>query len=695
MSDRLTNNLLKVQLNCEKNNKDHRTDDIATNRLIVRRGKPFQLTFLVEQPFQPTHKLFEVTVETGPNASEEKGTRSSFSFQTHSGPGKPWSMQMSNSTTTSFTVSICPPANASIGLYSLSVKTEPTSASLTFIGTLIVLFNPWCEDDWVYVPKEEERQEYVMSEQGLLYRGSWESIQTMAWDFGQFEDDIIDVCLKLLDMNPKCLRNAAEDFSARCNPIYVGRVVSAMVNVNDYDYGVLEGRWSNSYSGGVNPVSWSSSVEILRKWFKNGCQPVKYGQCWVFAAVMCTVLRCLGIPCRVVTNFESAHDTNANLTVDVYVNEKGIEDKKDSIWNFHCWVEAWMKRPDISDKSFYDGWQVLDPTPQEQSEGVFCCGPAPLKAILEGHTNVKYDVPFVYAEVNADIVKWMTWSDGSKKKIQTQTSSVGQCISTKTVGSDKRLDITNQYKYPEGSNAERDGFNLAMRNMAASNGTDVPASPAVRMKFEEVVKPVIGSDIKLSLTVHNNGSTSQTLIIQINAQTIRYTGIPTGNIYKEQKEIQLQPNKELCLPITIPFADYGDRMLVNNSIKVSAIAKNAKDPREMYMAEKDIVPPSPPLSITVKGTAVQYRDLTVEVMFENQLPQTLKNCSITLTGSGLLQVPETSRFAMLGPGQRVRVIMTFSPYRTGLKKLVADFQCSDFTKINASCNIDVRPSFST
>ena len=45
----------------------------------------------------------------------------------------------------------------------------------------------------------------------------------------QFEEDMVDICMKLLDMNPKCLRDPAEDFSARCNPIYVGRVVSAMV----------------------------------------------------------------------------------------------------------------------------------------------------------------------------------------------------------------------------------------------------------------------------------------------------------------------------------------------------------------------------------------------------------------------------------------------------------------------------------
>lgn len=33
------------------------------------------------------------------------------------------------------------------------------------------------------------------------------------------------------------------------------------------------------------------------------------------------------------------------------------------------WVEAWMRRPDLDEGGDYDGWQVLDPTPQEKSNG--------------------------------------------------------------------------------------------------------------------------------------------------------------------------------------------------------------------------------------------------------------------------------------------------------------------------------------
>ena len=35
--------------------------------------------------------------------------------------------------------------------------------------------------------------------------------------------------------------------------------------------------------------------------------------------------------------------------------------------NFHVWNESWVKRYDLPDG--YDGWQAVDSTPQELSEG--------------------------------------------------------------------------------------------------------------------------------------------------------------------------------------------------------------------------------------------------------------------------------------------------------------------------------------
>lgn len=45
------------------------------------------------------------------------------------------------------------------------------------------------------------------------------------------------------------------------------------------------------------------------------------------------------------------------------------------------------------------GWQAVDSTPQETSQGTFCCGPASVNAIRSGQVYHKYDAPFVFAEV--------------------------------------------------------------------------------------------------------------------------------------------------------------------------------------------------------------------------------------------------------------------------------------------------------
>lgn len=82
--------------------------------------------------------------------------------------------------------------------------------------------------------------------------------------------------------------------------------------------------------------------------------------------------------------------------------------------------------------------------------GVFCCGPVPLKAIKEGELNLKYDAPFVFAEVNADVVEYVKLTNGRMVKMGGSSIDVGHFISTKAVGSDERHDITHLYKHPEG-----------------------------------------------------------------------------------------------------------------------------------------------------------------------------------------------------------------------------------------------------
>lgn len=84
-----------------------------------------------------------------------------------------------------------------------------------------------------------------------------------------------------------CVRRGARDANWCLKRPDVGLFLLVQINSED-DRGVLKGNWSSDFKQGVHPSTWTGSGDILKMWANSGFSPVKYGQCWVFAAVMCT-----------------------------------------------------------------------------------------------------------------------------------------------------------------------------------------------------------------------------------------------------------------------------------------------------------------------------------------------------------------------------------------------------------------------
>lgn len=80
----------------------------------------------------------------------------------------------------------------------------------------------------------------------------------------------------------------------------------------------------------------------------------------IFEFLNFSVARAIGIPSRIITCYSCAHDTQASLTVDYFVDKDGkiLEElNQDSVWNYHVWNEVWMDRPDLSSDGLkYNGW---------------------------------------------------------------------------------------------------------------------------------------------------------------------------------------------------------------------------------------------------------------------------------------------------------------------------------------------------
>ena len=63
---------------------------------------------------------------------------------------------------------------------------------------IYLLFNAWCKDDQVFLDKNEEKQEYVLNEKGLIWYGNWRQLGRRPWNFNQFEKSIFEIVMYLL-----------------------------------------------------------------------------------------------------------------------------------------------------------------------------------------------------------------------------------------------------------------------------------------------------------------------------------------------------------------------------------------------------------------------------------------------------------------------------------------------------------------
>ncbi|XP_030642559.1 protein-glutamine gamma-glutamyltransferase 5-like [Chanos chanos] len=617
-----------VSLEADENHKTHNTLGLSSKHLVVRRGQPFKIKLLFQdQSLDPVRDTLIFHVSLGDLAVElhsvisKNGCSANWAAWIHPGEIYPRSV----------VVNICTSCQAPLGLYDLQVHTLNSSGQHVYvIGHFVLLYNPWHPYDTVYIPSEEQREEYVKNDTGILYVGTPHNVIRRPWSFGQYDGEILEICLNLLQISPQHSEHSLRDYVHRSDPVYLSRVVCAMINSED-DRGVLKGNWSGTYGNGVNPSDWTGSVEILKLWAKTHFSPVCYGQCWVFASVMCTVMRVFGIPCRVVTIFNSAHDTNANLVIEEFYTDKGekLHHSRDSIWNFHLWCECWMSRPDLVQE--FDGWQVLDPTPQEKSRGKYCCGPCPVRGIRRRSVNLPYDAPFIYASVNADVLTVMV-KNGVMVGRSIDRNRVGSHIYTKRVGSDEPQSLICSYK--------------------CVNGTT--QSLAVSLQLDRV--PVFGEDIMMSVTLTNRGRSPRVLREHVNAQAKEYNGTALHTFWEVHNRLRILPGQVFAIKHQIPHCRY-EHVLGGDCLVNAAVVIEDEQTQERALASEEFNVNTPQISIEVTGgdRVLRNQEQMAVISFTNMLGMAL---------TGIVLIVE-------GSGQTMRREVTFKPTALGIKMLHA------------------------
>ncbi|XP_054421084.1 protein 4.2 isoform X2 [Pteronotus mesoamericanus] len=661
-----------------RNNEEHHTKDISSRRLVVRRGQPFTITLHFRAPvhaFLPVLKKVALIAQTGEQPSKANMTQATFPISSL-GDRKRWSAEVEDRDAQSWTISVTTPSDAIIGHYSLLLQVLHRKPRL--LGQFTLLFNPWVREDAVFLENEAQRREYLLNQNGLIYLGTADCIQEEPWDFGQFEGDVLDLSLDLLSMDKQ-----VEKWG---NPVHVARILGALLH-SLKKKSVLPTPQTQAAQEEALLNKRRGSVPILRQWLTGQGRPVCDGQAWVLAAVACTVLRCLGIPARVVTTFGSAQTTSGGLFVDEYYNEDGLqngESQRGKIWIFQTSTECWMTRPALPQG--YGGWQILYPSAPEGSGVLKTCDLVPVRAVKEGTLGLTPAVADLFAAINASCVVWKCCEDGTLELTNSNTKYVGNNISTKGVGGDRCEDITQNYKYPEGSLQEKEVLEKVQKDKLGhweGNGICPPSletSDPLYLFLEAPPSLPLGGDAQLSVTLINPSDQEKTAQLAIGVQAVHYNGTLADELWRKKLFLTLSANLVKKITTSLSYSYFERSPPENSFLRLTALATYSESSLSCF-AQEDIAICRPCLAIEMPEVAEQYQPLKASVSIQNSLDAPMKDCVISILGRGLIHRERSYKLGPVRPGNTLCTQFFFTPTKVGLQRLTVEMDCNMFQNL--------------
>ena len=157
-----------------------------------------------------------------------------------------------------------------------------------------------------------------MNEHGEIYLGSSENPEANPWYYGQFERAALLTALHILDQAQLLPQN-------RFDPAIIVRLLSSKICSNP---GSQDGIFPSAFDRSkfsVNSNLYTSSSSILMQYLNTGGQTIRAdnsGTDWQHAAVLCSLLRAVGIPCRIVTVYHAACRNDGSETNDFHWDVK-------------------------------------------------------------------------------------------------------------------------------------------------------------------------------------------------------------------------------------------------------------------------------------------------------------------------------------------------------------------------------------
>uniref|UniRef100_A0ACB8FCQ6 Uncharacterized protein n=1 Tax=Sphaerodactylus townsendi TaxID=933632 RepID=A0ACB8FCQ6_9SAUR len=176
--------------------------------------------------------------------------------------------------------------------------------------------------------------------------------------------------------------------------------------------------------------------------------------------------------------------------------------------------------------------------------------------------------------VNSDVVYSKVMKNAEKEVKYVDKTHIGKLILTKEVGTDRKKDVTELYKFQEGTEEERLALDTALMYGVKKPVTqDITPSTEVDMDFQ-VEDSAIGSDFKVNVTFKNNTKNRYTVKSYLSGSIVFYTGVSKTEFKNHSFDVRLEPAKSQTTEVLIKASEYMSRLLEQASLHFFVTARN-------------------------------------------------------------------------------------------------------------------------
>uniref|UniRef100_A0A673GZL0 Coagulation factor XIII, A1 polypeptide b n=1 Tax=Sinocyclocheilus rhinocerous TaxID=307959 RepID=A0A673GZL0_9TELE len=238
--------------------------------------------------------------------------------------------------------------------------------------------------------------------------------------------------------------------------------------------------------------------------------------------------------------------------------------------NYHCWNECFMARSDLPPG--FGGWQCCGRYAAGLLSGMFRCGPASVAAIKHSQICYPFDAPFVFAEVNSDVIFLSKGECHSRGPHSADQSRASRWTS---------VHITDQYKFPEGERR----------------------APCFK----------------------NCSKQRRTGDVYVTGTAVYYTGVPSAKVVFKTPKVKLDPlqSKE-------------EKVLVRGEDYMHKLVEQFKETGQIITAMKVITMDNPKLIVKITGSPRVSEEMYVSVEFTNAFKFNLENVDLRMEGPGIM-----------------------------------------------------------